>query len=254
MEGEIYIVAKFKSRFKLPHPQSSLPAELHVPSSVLNRSVEAVIERSNVQITRIMSREVLSELEEPTDTSKQPIRTLYSGHVTGYQPIRDQYFLIRSVSSLHIIIEVKVVQVHDSALYEALEHGHESGNERLQVVDWLAAQLELMFVSSCRLNYLQGEGVMVGIPAGRGRELDKCHGGSIVLFKPRAWGLRGSNKKMITTLCSLHIILVTGPISLANTITLCAIMYLIANCSECYEPLKPCQFRLYNVSIVYFVF
>ena len=26
----------------------------------------------------------------------QPIRTCYLGHVTGYQPIRDQYFLIRS--------------------------------------------------------------------------------------------------------------------------------------------------------------
>eukprot|EP00116_Pleurobrachia_bachei_P013984 sb/3474246/ len=27
----------------------------------------------------------------------RPIRTLYLGHVTGYQPIRDQYFLVRSV-------------------------------------------------------------------------------------------------------------------------------------------------------------
>eukprot|EP00116_Pleurobrachia_bachei_P015642 sb/3475904/ len=35
---------------------------------------------------------------EPTESSKQPIRTRYLGHVTGYQPIRDQYFLIRSVS------------------------------------------------------------------------------------------------------------------------------------------------------------
>eukprot|EP00116_Pleurobrachia_bachei_P002445 sb/3462707/ len=34
---------------------------------------------------------------EPSDTSKQPIRTRYLGHVTGYQPTRDQYFLIRSV-------------------------------------------------------------------------------------------------------------------------------------------------------------
>eukprot|EP00116_Pleurobrachia_bachei_P017439 sb/3477701/ len=32
--------------------------------------------------------------QEPTDTSKQPIRTRYLGHVTGYQPIGDQYFLI----------------------------------------------------------------------------------------------------------------------------------------------------------------
>eukprot|EP00116_Pleurobrachia_bachei_P015531 sb/3475793/ len=27
---------------------------------------------------------------------EKPIRTHYSGHVTGYQPIRDQYFLTRS--------------------------------------------------------------------------------------------------------------------------------------------------------------
>eukprot|EP00116_Pleurobrachia_bachei_P016308 sb/3476570/ len=38
-----------------------------------------------------------SNWQEPTDTSKQPIRTCYLGHVTGYHPIRDQYFLIRSV-------------------------------------------------------------------------------------------------------------------------------------------------------------
>eukprot|EP00116_Pleurobrachia_bachei_P011740 sb/3472002/ len=35
--------------------------------------------------------------EEPTDTSKQPIKTRCLGHVTSYQPIKDQYFLIRSV-------------------------------------------------------------------------------------------------------------------------------------------------------------
>eukprot|EP00116_Pleurobrachia_bachei_P013937 sb/3474199/ len=32
--------------------------------------------------------------QEPTETSKQPIRTRYLGHVTGYQPIRVQYFLL----------------------------------------------------------------------------------------------------------------------------------------------------------------
>eukprot|EP00116_Pleurobrachia_bachei_P015694 sb/3475956/ len=31
----------------------------------------------------------------------KPIRTHYLGHVTGYQPIRDQYFLIRSVPGLY---------------------------------------------------------------------------------------------------------------------------------------------------------
>eukprot|EP00116_Pleurobrachia_bachei_P017011 sb/3477273/ len=33
--------------------------------------------------------------QEPTETSKQPIRSRYIGHVIGYQPIRDQHFLIR---------------------------------------------------------------------------------------------------------------------------------------------------------------
>eukprot|EP00116_Pleurobrachia_bachei_P012733 sb/3472995/ len=39
--------------------------------------------------------------QEPTETSKQPIRTRYLDHVTGYQPISDQYFLIRSVHFDH---------------------------------------------------------------------------------------------------------------------------------------------------------
>eukprot|EP00116_Pleurobrachia_bachei_P000807 sb/3461069/ len=40
---------------------------------------------------------------EPTDTSKQPIRTRYLGHVTVYQPIRDQYFLIKSVAPAELL-------------------------------------------------------------------------------------------------------------------------------------------------------
>eukprot|EP00116_Pleurobrachia_bachei_P011840 sb/3472102/ len=36
--------------------------------------------------------EVCSDYQEPTETSKQPIKTRYLGHVTGNQPIRDQYF------------------------------------------------------------------------------------------------------------------------------------------------------------------
>ena len=35
--------------------------------------------------------------QEPTESIKQPIRARYLGHVTGYHPIRDQYFLVRSV-------------------------------------------------------------------------------------------------------------------------------------------------------------
>eukprot|EP00116_Pleurobrachia_bachei_P018048 sb/3478310/ len=44
--------------------------------------------------------------KEPTETSKQPIRTLYLGHLTGYQPIRDQDFLIRSVPATHVLSEL----------------------------------------------------------------------------------------------------------------------------------------------------
>ena len=32
--------------------------------------------------------------QEPTESSKQSIRARYLRHVTGYQPIRDQYFLV----------------------------------------------------------------------------------------------------------------------------------------------------------------
>eukprot|EP00116_Pleurobrachia_bachei_P012567 sb/3472829/ len=41
-----------------------------------------------------------NDFREPTDTRKQSIRSRYLGHVTGYQPIRDQYFLIRSVPGI----------------------------------------------------------------------------------------------------------------------------------------------------------
>nr|AFK75460.1 putative secretory peptide-50 [Pleurobrachia bachei] len=41
-----------------------------------------------------------NEGQEPTETSKQPIRTLYLGHAIGYQPIMEQYFLIRSVPAI----------------------------------------------------------------------------------------------------------------------------------------------------------
>ena len=35
--------------------------------------------------------------QEKVPTLQQPIRTSYFGHVTGYHPFRDQYFLFRSV-------------------------------------------------------------------------------------------------------------------------------------------------------------
>ena len=51
-------------------------------------------------------------IQEPT-SSKKPIRTRYLGQVTGYQPIRDQYFLV----SVFAIIP-RLVQTHDIAFAE----------------------------------------------------------------------------------------------------------------------------------------
>ena len=48
--------------------------------------------------------------QQPTESSKQPIRARYLGHVTGHQPIRDQYFLIRSVPGGELLDE-KLVTV-----------------------------------------------------------------------------------------------------------------------------------------------
>eukprot|EP00116_Pleurobrachia_bachei_P003273 sb/3463535/ len=42
-----------------------------------------------------------AELWEPTETRKHPIRTRHLSHVTGYQPIRDQYILIWSIWARH---------------------------------------------------------------------------------------------------------------------------------------------------------
>eukprot|EP00116_Pleurobrachia_bachei_P012760 sb/3473022/ len=38
------------------------------------------------------------------DTCKQPIRTRYLGHVTGYQPIRDQYFLVKGTCTFSLTL------------------------------------------------------------------------------------------------------------------------------------------------------
>eukprot|EP00116_Pleurobrachia_bachei_P005185 sb/3465447/ len=48
-----------------------------------------------------------------TEPSKQPIRTSYLGYVSGYQPIRDQYFLIRSVASMKVSVDTITVAVFE---------------------------------------------------------------------------------------------------------------------------------------------
>eukprot|EP00116_Pleurobrachia_bachei_P009602 sb/3469864/ len=75
--------------------------------------------------------------QEPTETSKQPIRTRYLGHVTGYQPTRGQYFLIRSVPAVSVKynnreltlsmaappLPLALLQVEDTGVKPALTSG-----------------------------------------------------------------------------------------------------------------------------------
>eukprot|EP00116_Pleurobrachia_bachei_P008248 sb/3468510/ len=44
---------------------------------------------------------------DPTEIIRQPIRTRHLGHVSGYQPIRDQYSLIRSVAGTQFSIHAR---------------------------------------------------------------------------------------------------------------------------------------------------
>eukprot|EP00116_Pleurobrachia_bachei_P016486 sb/3476748/ len=56
-------------------------------------SRKSIFERADVCFSRLRSLRRV----------KQPIRTRYLGHVTGYQPIRDQYFLIRFLYQTYLI-------------------------------------------------------------------------------------------------------------------------------------------------------
>eukprot|EP00116_Pleurobrachia_bachei_P019085 sb/3479347/ len=67
------------------------------------------------------------KIAEPTETSKRPIRTRYLGNVTGYQPIRDQYFqiLIRSVPGtlyIHLTCSLGFDDLHFSCLDPVWRH------------------------------------------------------------------------------------------------------------------------------------
>eukprot|EP00116_Pleurobrachia_bachei_P004110 sb/3464372/ len=75
-------------------------------TNVLNRNRSSFFTSSgtlkNAGIIHIVSLRCYYEplrylYQEPTETNKKPIKTRYLGYMTGYQPIRDQYFLIRSV-------------------------------------------------------------------------------------------------------------------------------------------------------------
>eukprot|EP00116_Pleurobrachia_bachei_P014807 sb/3475069/ len=67
------------------------------PAETKNRSrYKELLPPSLLKLSSHTSHSLTRE-QEPTETSKQPIRTRYLSQVTGYQPIRDQYSLIRSV-------------------------------------------------------------------------------------------------------------------------------------------------------------
>eukprot|EP00116_Pleurobrachia_bachei_P012207 sb/3472469/ len=53
----------------------------------------------------------LSKPQESTETSKQPIRTRYLGNVIGYQPIRDHYFLFRTVPASFLTREERSPEI-----------------------------------------------------------------------------------------------------------------------------------------------
>eukprot|EP00116_Pleurobrachia_bachei_P017359 sb/3477621/ len=48
-------------------------------------------------------------------TSKQPIRTRYLGHVTGYQPIMDQYFMLPDLKR-RFTVETDVIRKYWSLI------------------------------------------------------------------------------------------------------------------------------------------
>eukprot|EP00116_Pleurobrachia_bachei_P000671 sb/3460933/ len=79
------------------------------PTSSFGQHNQSIRKKREKKKTKIWGRMVASDTavhacytvsQEPTETSKQPIRTRYLGHMTGDQPIRDQYFLFRSVPAL----------------------------------------------------------------------------------------------------------------------------------------------------------
>ena len=56
---------------------------------------------TTLKLTNLLFNGSYSSLEQqPTEPSKQPIRTRYLGHVIGNQPISDWYFQVRSVPGL----------------------------------------------------------------------------------------------------------------------------------------------------------
>ena len=72
-------------------------------------SLSFLIKKGPFQKSSLVSRPN-SISQEPTETSKQPIRTRYLGHVTGYQPIRYHYSLFgRFLAYPHVPTHVDLI-------------------------------------------------------------------------------------------------------------------------------------------------
>eukprot|EP00116_Pleurobrachia_bachei_P003381 sb/3463643/ len=108
-------------------------------------------------------------MPEPTDTSKQQIKTRYLGHVAGYQPIRDQYFLIRSVS-----VGLEISNFHQLQIPKTINYHYLGGKEHnnyessLHAGDKLGLERRTAFFtkdsSSCMCNVRLGiEDTSLGI-------------------------------------------------------------------------------------------
>eukprot|EP00116_Pleurobrachia_bachei_P018484 sb/3478746/ len=82
-------------------PPLRLPAQFDSRSSLARRGKHECCDHDPDQRHQWLRKSIQRRVKKRkagscSGTSKQPIRTRYLGHVTGYHPIRDQYFLIQS--------------------------------------------------------------------------------------------------------------------------------------------------------------
>eukprot|EP00116_Pleurobrachia_bachei_P013381 sb/3473643/ len=88
-------------------------------------------------------------MSQQTPRGNRPIRTRYLGHVIGYEPIRDQYFLIRSVPTSQEDRGSSKEEKVRERVYIARENERENKRERKESA--CVCVLTLMRVPRARL-------------------------------------------------------------------------------------------------------